>query len=151
MLVLASGLDFVSDSTGEREIHVPHKWIYSHHSAIILNAVVKPQHLSPKWSHLHSDLCHISAFVTLLSVRPQELCCHSTVKWTGRDLNLKKSVNIPQKSNYAKRSVETLHVKNLFIYLFIWVYLLYLSDVYIKALNALRSIPRETGQKKIIV
>lgn len=79
LLVLALGLDLISDSPGEREIHVPYKWIYSHHSAIILNAIVKPQHLSPKWSHLHSDLCHISTFVTLYC-----LLCHKNYAVTAQ-------------------------------------------------------------------
>lgn len=84
VFVLALGLDFISDLAGEREIHVPHKWIYSHHSAIILNAIVKPQHLSPNRSHLHSALCHISAFVILYC-----LLCHKnhtvTAQWNEQE------------------------------------------------------------------
>lgn len=73
--------------------HEPHKWNYSHPSAIILNAIVKPQHLSPKWSHLHSALCHISAFVTLYC-----LLCHKnyavTAQWNCEQEEIWTSTNL---------------------------------------------------------
>lgn len=141
-LVLALGLDFISDSGGAIEIHVPHKWSTvitqaSFYEALALEPKVVQQEGQSSCTNSKSAFCfmpHFSICDYLLSVMPQELCYDNRVKWTGRDMNPKQSVNIPKQCNYARSNVETPHLG----------YLFYLTGICINIPNALLHIERET-------
>lgn len=122
---------------GRKRNHEPHKWNYSHPSAIILNAL---------WSHstwaqsgpiyilLHATFQHLWLFTVCYATRIM-LSQHSEIVNRKRSEPQQICKHTPEMKLSKKQCRNSASV--VFIYLFIWGYLLYLTDICIKILNAL--------------